>query len=137
MFGPSQKHVGSRNKRAAPIVWTSIHSTLGVHQKKKSELNCHIFKWTETPKDLSLWTDILSTTKHYSIRPKIVFVLALKFYAYVQMDDDVSRHIYKHIHQVLYESINYLKRILIWNRGSIVNIEYDGLPQFWDGSSSV
>jgi hypothetical protein len=30
---------------------------------------------------------------------------------------NLDTHI-KHIHQVLYESINYLKRILIWDRGS-------------------
>jgi hypothetical protein len=35
------------------------------------------------------------------------------------MDDDESRHIKKHIHQVLYESIKYLKRTLIWDIGSI------------------
>jgi hypothetical protein len=36
------------------------------------------------------------------------------------MDDNESRHTYiKHIHQMLYESINTLKQILFWDGGSI------------------
>jgi hypothetical protein len=31
----------------------------------------------------------------YSLRPKIVLVLALDFYVYIQIDNDESRHIYK------------------------------------------
>jgi hypothetical protein len=31
----------------------------------------------------------------YSLRPKKVFVLALDFNVYIQIDDDESRHIYK------------------------------------------
>jgi hypothetical protein len=29
----------------------------------------------------------------YSLRPKIIFVLALGFYVYIQIDNDESRHI--------------------------------------------
>jgi hypothetical protein len=39
------------------------------------------------------------------LHPKIVVVLALDFYVYIQMDEDEPRHI-KHIHQVVYEPIN-------------------------------
>jgi hypothetical protein len=35
------------------------------------------------------------------------------------MDDNKSRNVYKtHIYHALYESIDYLKQILIWDRGS-------------------
>jgi hypothetical protein len=47
-------------------------------------------------------------TNMYSLRSKIVVILALYLNDYIQMDDDESRH----IHQVLYESSNFLKRIL-------------------------
>jgi hypothetical protein len=33
--------------------------------------------------------------KFYSIHSKIIIVLALYFYVYIQMDDNESRHIYK------------------------------------------
>ena len=48
----------------------------------------------------------------YSIRFKIVFVLALDFYVYIQLDDD--------------ESTKEAKRILFWYRESIINYTYDG-----------
>jgi hypothetical protein len=53
---------------------------------------------------------------YYSLSPKLVFVLALVFYAYIQINDDESRYIY----QILYKSVNTLKQILIWDRESIV-----------------
>jgi hypothetical protein len=31
----------------------------------------------------------------YSIRSKIVFILALDIYVYIQLDDDECRHIYR------------------------------------------
>jgi hypothetical protein len=50
---------------------------------------------------------------YYSFCPKLVFVLALGFYVYVQMYDDEFRHIHKTIHQLLYKSVKSLKQILI------------------------
>ena len=47
----------------------------------------------------------------YSLRSKILVVLALDFYVYIQIDDDESRYIItyiKHIRHVFYESTNYL-----------------------------
>jgi hypothetical protein len=32
---------------------------------------------------------------NYSLHSKIVVVLALDFYVYIQIDEDTSRHIYK------------------------------------------
>jgi hypothetical protein len=67
---------------------------------------------------LYLWARLLL----YSLRSKIVVVLALDFYVYIQMDEDESRHKYKtqtSTHQVLCESNKSLKRILFWDRGSM------------------
>jgi hypothetical protein len=36
---------------------------------------------------------LISLNKLYSLCPKIVVVLALSFYVYIEMNDDESRHI--------------------------------------------
>jgi hypothetical protein len=51
----------------------------------------------------------------YSLLPIILFVLALYFYIYILMDDNNLNTYIKQIHQILYESINILKRILFWD----------------------
>jgi hypothetical protein len=48
----------------------------------------------------------------YSFRFKIVFILALDFYVYIQLDDD--------------ESTKEAKRILFWYRESIIYYTHDG-----------
>jgi hypothetical protein len=48
----------------------------------------------------------------YSIRSKILFVLSLDFYVYIQLDDD--------------ESTKEAKQILFWYRDSIIYYTYDG-----------
>jgi hypothetical protein len=48
----------------------------------------------------------------YSIRFKIVFVLALDFYVYIQLDDD--------------ESTKEAKQILFWYREIIIYYTHDG-----------
>jgi hypothetical protein len=70
----------------------------------------------------------------YSIRSKIVFVLALDFYVYIQLDDyDIDTYI-EHMHQVLYESTKKAKRILFWYRGSRKQCLYNLLTH---GSSFI
>jgi hypothetical protein len=59
-----------------------------------------------------IYLNILVTVVQYFLQSKILLILALDFYVYIQMDYSKSRHI-KHIYQILYEFINYLKRILI------------------------
>jgi hypothetical protein len=48
----------------------------------------------------------------YSIRSKILFVLSLDFYVYIQLDDD--------------ESTKEAKQILFWYRESIIYYTHDG-----------
>jgi hypothetical protein len=48
----------------------------------------------------------------YSIRSKIVFVLALDFYVYIQLYDD--------------ESTKEAQQILFWSRESIIYYTHDG-----------
>jgi hypothetical protein len=46
-----------------------------------------------------------------SLRSKIVIILALDFYVYIQLNDDKYRHM-EHIHQLLYEPTKKPKQIL-------------------------
>jgi hypothetical protein len=48
----------------------------------------------------------------YSIRSKIIFILSLDFYVYIQLDDD--------------ESTKEAKQILFWYRESIIYYTHDG-----------
>jgi hypothetical protein len=48
----------------------------------------------------------------YFIHSKIVFVLSLDFYVYIQLDDD--------------ESTKEAKQIIFWYRDSIIYYTYDG-----------
>jgi hypothetical protein len=73
-------------------------------------------KWSQTIKNYMCFIAMILSNKKqvkisgiYSLHPKLVFVLTLGFYIYIQMDDDECRH----IHQLLYKSIK--KPIfLIW-----------------------
>ena len=44
---------------------------------------------------LSLPSVVLLNQDKYSLRPKILVIVALVFYVYIQKDDDESRHIYE------------------------------------------
>jgi hypothetical protein len=56
----------------------------------------------------------------YFLHFKIVVVLSLGFYVYIQKDDDESRQIYKTHTSTLYEFTNSLKRILFWDGGVFI-----------------
>lgn len=62
----------------------------------------------------NLWSCVLCTTSSncYSLHPKIVVILVLVFNIHIQIVNNKSRHIYKTIHQILYEFIIYLNQIL-------------------------
>lgn len=76
-----------------------------------------------TPRKLGLPAFLMPIKEHfarmktmYSLDSKIVFVLTLDFYVYIQLDVDECRHGYiEYIHKILYESIKKSKRILFWD----------------------
>lgn len=68
---------------------------------------------------LSLPSVVLLNQDKYSLRPKILVVVALVFYVYIQKDDDESRHIYE-THTLIIVLIHLkVKQILIFDRVSI------------------
>jgi hypothetical protein len=48
----------------------------------------------------------------YSLRHILLSILGPCFCVHIQIDDNESKHIYKHIHQILYKFINTIKQIL-------------------------